>query len=346
MPFWPTNLIKMKKRICPLLALSLCLLYPARAELSEYEGLTFAHYGSRELQLDLFKPKAQLMALPAIVLIHGGGWQSGDRKNFQNYARRLAEHDYVVVSIDYRLSGEAPFPAQIQDCKAAVRWLRANAFKFGVDPDRIGATGHSAGGHLAALLATSGGVSELEGSGGNEGFSSTIQSAVPMGAQADLESDRIRSMTGRGGSIIWHAFLGGSLDENEAMYQLASPRRHLDKDDPPMMFITGALDNRDTHADSIRDDMARMKISSGLLVIPDAPHGILQNAKWADLALSTATYFFDSSLKESDLITINPARTLQHPKPAPESGTEREPNEQLKENNSPEDVGENSQRQE
>ena len=327
MPFWPTNLIKMKNKICTLLVLSLCLFYTAQAKLSEYEGLTFARYGSRELQLDLYKPKAQLMALPVIVCIHGGGWRNGTRKDFQEYARNLAEHDYVVVSIDYRLSGEAPFPAQIQDCKAAVRWLRANAFKFGVDPYRIGATGHSAGGHLAALLATSGGVAELEGNGGNEGFSSTIQAAVPMGAQADLESDRIRSMTGRGGSIIWHAFLGGSLDENEEMYQLASPRRHLDKDDPPMMFITGALDNMDTHANSIRDDMARMNVTSGLLVIPDAPHGILQEAKWADLALSTTTYFFDSYLKESDLMTINTVRTLQHSKKASGSATPRESNE-------------------
>src|SRR5690606_14422498 len=100
-------------------------------------------------------------------------------------AQALADRGFVTVTISYRLSGEAQFPAQIHDCKASVRWLRANAEKYGVDPDAIGATGLSAGGHLVALLATSGGVPELEGDGGNAEQSSAIQAAVAMGAQAD-----------------------------------------------------------------------------------------------------------------------------------------------------------------
>ena len=282
------------------MALSMCLFLEARAELVEFEGLTFAKYGSRELKLDLFKPKEQEGLLPAIVCIHGGGWNKGTRKNFGKPAKYLAEHGYVTVSIEYRMSGEALFPVHIQDCKAAVRWLRANAETYGIDPDRIGATGHSAGGHLAALLATSNGVKELEGNGGNEGYSSTIQAAVPMGAQSDFETDRIRAMTAQpGGSKIWIEFLGGSLDEKEAMYQLASPRRHLDSEDPPMMFIAGGLDNTDTHAVPIRGDMRELKIPSGLLIIPDSPHNFLKEEPAGSLGLSTTLYFFDSHLKAS-----------------------------------------------
>ncbi|MCF7848621.1 MAG: alpha/beta hydrolase [Kiritimatiellales bacterium] len=283
-------------RVHLLLALSFCLLLEGRAEIKKIEGLTFARYGTRELQLDLFKPTKQKKPMPAIVCIHGGGWSKGNSRNFHKVAEYLAERNYVAVSISYRLSGEAPFPAQIQDCKAAVRWLRANAEKHGIDPKRIGAIGHSAGGHLAALLATSSGVEALEGDGGNAGFSSAIQAAVPMGAQSDLETDRIREMTAKPGAKIWHDFLGGSLDENKETYQLASPRRHLDPSDPPMLFITGELDNSDTHALPIRTDMDRLKIRSGLLIIPGAPHPFLRDKGFFETAMSAAASFFDENL--------------------------------------------------
>lgn len=138
-------------RIAFLIASAVALSVSASAQLQEFEGLTYAQYGSRELKLDLFKPAEQNNPLPAIVCIHGGGWRNGTGKGFNRIAKYFAERGYVAVSISYRLSGEAPFPAQIQDCKAAVRWLRANAERYGINPDRIGATGHSAGGHLAAL---------------------------------------------------------------------------------------------------------------------------------------------------------------------------------------------------
>lgn len=278
------------------LAVSFYFLLEGRAEVIAFEGLTFARYGTRELQLDLFKPKTQKEPLPAIVCIHGGGWRSGTRKNFHRVARYLAEQNYVTVSISYRLSGEAPFPAQIQDCKAAVRWLRANAEKYGIDPQRIGAIGHSAGGHLAALLATSSGCEVLEGDGGNKGISSAIQAAVPMGAQTDLETERIRTMTAQPDAEIWHAFLGGSLDDHRKNYQLASPRKYLDQGDPPLLFITGELDNSDTHAVPIRKDMTRLKIPSDILILPNAPHPFLREDHFFERAMTAATTFFDDHL--------------------------------------------------
>lgn len=108
--------------------------------------VTYARYGDRTLQMDLFRPKQTWGDLPAIVCIHGGGWPKGGRISHRKVAQTLAAKGFATASISYRLSGEAQFPAQIQDCKAAVRFLRAHANEFGIDNSQIGAIGHSAGG--------------------------------------------------------------------------------------------------------------------------------------------------------------------------------------------------------
>ena len=127
--------------------------------LHEKLDVTYARYGDdRTLEMDIYRPKKTWGTLPAIVCIHGGGWAKGNRLNHARVAQALAARGYVAATISYRLSGEAQFPAQIHDCKAAVRFLRANANEYGIDSDRIGAIGLSAGGHLVALLATSNGV--------------------------------------------------------------------------------------------------------------------------------------------------------------------------------------------
>ena len=179
--------------------------------LSEQLDVTYARYGDRTLEMDIYRPTEVWGDLPAIVCIHGGGWQKGSKINHRNVAQALAARGFVTASISYRLSGEAQFPAHIQDCKAAVRFLRANAKEYGIDSDKIGVIGHSAGGHLAALLGTSAGVKELEGDGGNADFSSSVQAAVPMGVQTDFLSERNRRISAE--KDIWQKFLGGSRDE-------------------------------------------------------------------------------------------------------------------------------------
>ncbi len=257
--------------------------------------VTYARYGDRTLEMDIYRPKGAWGELPAVVCVHGGGWGKGSRVNHTQPAQALAARGYVTATISYRLSGEAPFPAQIQDCKAAVRFLRANAKKYGIDPDNIGAIGHSAGGHLVALLATAGEVKELEGGGGNAGFSSAIQAAVPMGAQTDFMSVRNREVSSQ--KEIWQQFLGGSQAEQPETYRLASPLSHLDKDDPPCWFITGEHDDPSTHADKIRQQMEELGIQSELTVIKDAPHPILGKQVWFDEMIEKADAFFGKKLK-------------------------------------------------
>ena len=260
--------------------------------------VTYARYDDRTLEMDIYRPKSAWGKLPAIVCIHGGGWANGNRTNHGRVAQALAARGYVAATISYRLSGEAPFPAAIQDCKAAVRFLRANAVTYGIDAEHIGAIGLSAGGHLTALLATSSGVDELEGDGGNADVSSRIQAAVPMGAQTDFLSRRTREISAiEGRGKIWRQFLGGAQSEKPETYRLASPLHHLDESDPPCWFITGETDDPSTHADKFRKSLSELKIDSGLTVIQGAPHPFLGKQIWFDQLVDTADTFFKANLK-------------------------------------------------
>lgn len=263
--------------------------------LDQHFDVTFAKYGTRTLQLDIFRPKKATQKLPAIVCIHGGGWGKGAKIHHRKVAQAFAAKGYVTASIDYRLSGEAKFPAHIHDCKAAVRFLRANAAKYGIDANQIGAIGHSAGGHLAALLATSAGVAELDGDGGNAEFSSAIQAVVSMGAQTNFMSERNRKKSAN--AAIWQQFLGGSQDEVPDTYRLASPLTHLDKNDPPAWFITGEKDDPSTHATAIRRKMDDLDIANGLTIIKDAPHPFTVKQVWFDQMMAAAVPFFNRTLK-------------------------------------------------
>jgi arylsulfatase A len=267
------------------------------AALEAHPALVYAHYGERQMQLDLWKPKAATAALPAIVCIHGGGWYKGERSSMANLAQALAARGFVTAAISYRFSGEAKFPAAIQDCKAAVRYLRANAEKFGIDARAIGVTGLSAGGHLAALLSTSGGVKDLEGAGGQADQSSAVQACVAMGAQSDLENPRIGELSGKQDDPFYRTFLGDSQAAIPQTYALASPRHHLDKSDPPLLFMTGELDDASTHADETRADLVKLGIATGLVVIPKAPHAFLGQQRAFDLCVESSAAFFAKHLK-------------------------------------------------
>ena len=258
-------------------------------------NVTYAKYGDRTLEMDIYRPKGEWGTLPAVVCIHGGGWAKGSRVNHAKVAQALADRGYVAATISYRLSGEIPFPAQIHDCKAAVRFLRANAKEFGIDADKIGTIGHSAGGHLAALLATSGGVKELEGDGGNPEFSSAVQAAFPMGAQTDFLSKRTREVSKT--KSIWQQFMSGSQEEQPERYRLASPLVHLGGNDPPIWFMTGEKDDPSTRSEDFREKMKALGIESGVTLVKGAPHPFLVEQVWFDEMVKRADQFFEGVLK-------------------------------------------------
>ena len=200
--------------------------------------IVFGKGGDRELKLHLARSKKQGGAkAPAIVWIHGGGWTSGSRDGGVGNIIQWARRGYVAASIEYRLSGEAKFPAQIEDCKCAIRFLRAKAAEYGIDPDRIGVVGHSAGGHLSALLGTSGDLPELDGKGGWPEFSSKVQAVCTLSGPADF--------VGWGKDIhpAVRGLLGARVEELPAMAALASPVTHVKKTTPPFLIVHGDQDD-------------------------------------------------------------------------------------------------------
>ena len=260
--------------------------------------VTYQTVDGVEIKLDLFRPREQWGRLPAVVCIHGGGWQRGNKENHRAIAQGLAAKGFVTASIDYRLSGQAEFPAAIHDCREAVRYLRKHASELGIDPERIGAIGHSAGGHLAALLGTSSGVTELERRGGSDSFDTAVQAVVAMGAQTDLMSERTRLISSeeqRG--LIWRKFFGGTQDQEPDRYRLASPLSHLDETDPPFWFITGELDDDSTRASGFRARLKSLGIVTGLTLITNAPHDFTRNQESFDQMLFDAAHFFNTTLR-------------------------------------------------
>jgi len=206
--------------------------------------VVYKHVNGRDLRLDIYSPKSITHPLPVLLWIFGNRWSRGSKNHPPPLY--LISRGYIVISIDYRLSGEAPFPAAIEDCKAAVRWIRANAAAYHFDPDHIGAWGHSAGGHLAALVGTSGGVAELDG-GDNSSFSSRVQAVCDMSGPSDILQfyEAVSNSNERIARIDRSSieqFLGGSVEQNRAKAIAASPTTYVSKDDPPFLIIHGEED--------------------------------------------------------------------------------------------------------
>lgn len=209
------------------------------------DNLVYRKVGDTELLLDLYLPKNPTAKPPMILCIHGGGWSRGNKK--QCPAVMMVKDGYAVASIQYRLTDKASFPAQIEDCKAAVRWLRANADKYRFDGERIGVWGHSSGAHLAALLGTSGGVAELEGKGDNGDFSSRVQAVCEISGPADLvrmyeDVSRSSSEMAPEAKNAIEALIGGTFDSKKSVAVAASPMTYVSKGDPPFLIIHGEED--------------------------------------------------------------------------------------------------------
>jgi acetyl esterase/lipase len=194
------------------------------------------------LHLDLLVPEPVTSARPAVIYIHGGGWETGQRGHamYPWINPLLAAHGFVTASITYRLSDTAAFPAQIHDAKAAVRWLRGNARRYNIDPDRIGAWGNSAGGHLAALLGVTAGVAELEGACGTPNESSALQAVVARAAPMNF-IDEPASPHPDWGRVTGKLF-AGSPDYAEHWKRMASPLLFAGPDMPPFLLVHGTAD--------------------------------------------------------------------------------------------------------
>jgi acetyl esterase/lipase len=233
-------------------------------------------YSQSGMKLDIYKPAEITGLLPVIVYIHGGGWMMGDKegKTGRKPPTEIVEEGYILVSIDYRLSHEATFPAQIHDCKAAIRWLRAHAEEYSIDPERIGARGGSAGGHLAALLGTSAGICDLEGDGGNPQYSSAVQAVCDFFGPTDLI--RMSEMKGELNKESPESkVIGGPLLENADKVAQANPITHITTDSPPFLIVHGANDAvvPPDQSQILYDALVKADVETELHIIPEAGHG-------------------------------------------------------------------------
>ena len=238
------------------------------------KDVEFAVVQGQSLKLDLYlpdKPKGSGL----VVWIHGGGWHKGSKEKC--FITWLPQHGYTVASISYRLSSVAKFPAQLHDCKGAVRWLRANAGKYGYNPQRIFVAGASAGGHLTALMATTSGHKLLEGKvGGNLDRSSSVQGAIDYYGPTDfiLRSKTQPSRANEKGSVVYE-LLGGGAHEKVAAAKLASACYHVSKDDPPLLVFHGTKDRTVLldQSQAIATAYKKVGLSIKLHIIEGASHG-------------------------------------------------------------------------
>jgi acetyl esterase/lipase len=225
--------------------------------------VVFGTGGGRDLKLDIYHPPGNVKDAPGVLLIHGGAWRSGDRTQLRGYGILLGRLGYVCVSTEYRLSGESKWPAQIHDVKAALRWMRANADRLGIDPAKIAVSGNSAGGHLALIVAGTANDPAFEGEGGNAGVSTAVAAAVAFYAPV---------------AVRRRFELESSLMEPTATdddYAGASPLNHVKKDFPPTMLIHGNKDELVPVAGSIRMYQALTEVGAPaeLHVFNGAAHG-------------------------------------------------------------------------
>jgi len=266
----------------------------------------FGVVGGRELHAEILRPKEPPNELmPAVLLIHGGGWAGGAHIGY--YAPWLVAQGFFTASIEYRLSGEAPWPAQIEDCKLAVRWLRANAAKFRVNPDRIGVMGHSAGGHLVACLGTLGNAKELEGQGGFEGVSSRVQAVVDQCGPTDFTPEAGPAVgTNRTDHPGLVKLFGGRYAEKAALWRQASPALYAAADAPPFLIVHGEKDSLVPIAQSERlaEALKTAGASVEFIRVKNAGHGLRADAPGAPPAEPDANAlqaamlaFFNTQLK-------------------------------------------------
>jgi acetyl esterase/lipase len=268
-------------RYLPLIFIALCFIVPVKGKqkknLNLLFNLEYAKVDGISLKLDLLMPAKKTDVKPALVVFfHGGSWRGGSKKTC--HVGWLTHHGYAVASVDYRLSGQAKFPALVHDCKGAIRWLRANADKYGINAERICAAGASAGGLLSTLVATSGGIKALEGTvGGNLDQSSRVQSALGMFCPTDLyynataEKERCDQS-----NCPLYQLLGGKPSERLGMAKLASATAHVTKDDPPVILLYGTADKslvKPLHGERLKARYDKAGLDATYQLIEGAGHG-------------------------------------------------------------------------
>jgi acetyl esterase/lipase len=236
-------------------------------------NITYCKIGQRKLLLDAFYPSSKTKAKrPVIIIIHGGGWRSGNRTQHYPLAQRLADLGYVCFTPEYRLSTEALYPAAVNDLKAALRWIRSNAKTYNIDDKKIAVLGFSAGGQLAALLGVTTGNPKFEGSQCNLKSSSAVNAIVDLDGTLSFvhpESGEGDDTKKTSAATYW---FGYSKKENPNLWEEASPLTYVGRNAPPTLFINSGVDRMHAGRNDFLTVLNENKIYSEVKTFSDAPH--------------------------------------------------------------------------
>ena len=258
------------------------------------KGIEYSNPDDQHLQLNIAHPKTAKGPLPAVLCIHGGGFRAGTRDSYDSLCQKLAERGYFAATVTYRLAPKYQYPAAVHDVKAAVRWLRANADKYNIDPGRIGVVGGSAGGHLVQYLGVTGDVEQLEGNGGNPEQSSSVTCVVNYYGPSDLTKSYGKSVDAAEVLPLW---LGGDATQEHRRHILASPLYWVTPTAAPTLLIHGSEDPyvNIEQAEWIYEKLQAAEVEVEFLRLEGAGHGF----KGADAERAEAAMFafFDKHLK-------------------------------------------------
>jgi acetyl esterase/lipase len=235
------------------------------------EGVVYGTGGGRELRCDLFHPPEKAAGRPAVLLLHGGAWRMGDRAQLRAYGILLGRRGFLCAAAEYRLSGETKWPAQIEDVKAALRFLRAQSSELGIDPQKICVSGNSAGGHLALVAAGTANDPDFEGQGGHAGAGTDVAACIAFYAPTKLFGE------GHPPSVYAPGLFTEGVTEEAG--RRASPITYARKDFPPTLLLHGNRDElvRPSASLSMYEALSRAGAKVELHMYSRAPHGFDAN---------------------------------------------------------------------
>jgi len=255
--------------------------------------IEYAHPDGESLKINLARPAQSSTPAPIVLCIHGGGFRAGSREGYDALCRKLAENGFVAATMQYRLAPKHPFPAAVHDTKAAVRWLRLHAKEWNADPNRLGVTGSSAGGHLAQFLGVTAGVPRFEGSE-NPGPSSAVTCVVNVYGPSDFTKSYGKSVDAHEVLPLW---LGGNLETALPRHIESSPLNWVTPAAAPTLLIHGTEDKYVAYEQALwmRDRLTAAGVKVELLTLEGAGHGFKgADAEKAEAALIA---YFKSVLK-------------------------------------------------
>jgi acetyl esterase/lipase len=270
---------------------------PVPANITSKNNLVYCTVNNRDLHLDVFYPTTNKKPLPAVLIIHGGGWRSGDRSQHIPLAQQLAAKGYVTITAEYRLSTEALYPAAVNDLKTALKWMRANAKAYHIDANKIAVWGFSAGGQLATLVGTTAGDKTFPGDGCYDKFSDKVQAIVDAdGTLAFIhpESGEGDDSKKKSAGTLW---FGANRTERPDLWNQAGPLNHIDANTPPILFINSSVDRMHAGRTDAIHKLDSLHIYSEIHAFPDTPHPFVLFNPWFEPVVNYTADFLDKIFK-------------------------------------------------